>query len=105
MRFSDWERSLLTLAGVVTAWAELGGHGAPDAIDRSVVAKIFSNPPTVEVSERVPQDPSSARSALASAIGKAYAAAKAPPARWDALLASLASDEKAKAAAEGERAK
>ena len=103
MCFSDWERSLLTLAGIVSAWADLGGAGAPERLDKDVVGKLFAAPCKVQTSERVPQDPSFARSALATAVGKAYAAAKAPAARWDSLLSALSSDEKAKAAAETER--
>jgi len=103
MRFSDWERSVRTLAVVVNAWAELGGGGAADVLDKTVVARAFAAPPKVETSERVPQDPGVARATLAAAVGRAYAAAKAPDARWAALLAALASDERAKAAAEAER--
>jgi hypothetical protein len=103
MRFSDWERSLLTLAAVVSAWADVGGAAAPEALEKGVVARVFQAPPKVETSERVPQDPSLARVALATSVARAYAAAKAPDARWATLLSALAADEKARAAAEAER--
>lgn len=103
MRFSDWERSLRTLAAIVGAWADVGGAGAPDALEKGVVARVFLAAPKVETSDRVPQDPSLARTALATAVGRAYAAAKAPDAKWTALLGALAADEQAKAAATAER--
>ncbi|MFO0932698.1 MAG: hypothetical protein U1E39_08305 [Planctomycetota bacterium] len=103
MRFSDWERGVGTLAAIVGAWADVGGAGPPDALDKGVVARVFAAAPKVETSDRVPQDPGLARAALATAVGRAYAAGKAPDARWTALLAALASDEKAKAAAAAER--
>lgn len=103
MRFSDWERSVRTLARVVDGWADLGGAGSIDLLDKLVVARVFAAGPKVETSDRVPQDPGLARLELARAVARAYAAAKAPSPRWDALLASLAADAGAKAAAEGER--
>lgn len=103
MRFSDWERGTRTLAVVVDAWATLGGAGAPEALEKSVVARVFAAAPKVETSDRVPQDPGAARALLAAATGRAYAAAAAPDAAWKTLLAALASDEKARAAAAAER--
>ena len=103
MRFSDWERSLRTLAAVVGPWGDLGGAGAVDLLDKLVVARVFAAAPKVETSDRVPQDPSLARTLLAGAVAHAYAAAKAPAPKWDALLAALTSDANAKAAAEAER--
>lgn len=103
MRFSDWERSAFTLARVVSAWGDLGGAGCVDVLDKLVVARVFAAGPKVETSERVPQDPGLARAELARAVGHAYAAAKAPSAKWDALLASLSADAGARAAAEAAR--
>jgi len=103
MSFSDWERGLRTLAAVVTAWATLGGAHAPEVLDKLVVARVFAAGPKVDTSDRVPQDPGVARAELARAVAKAYAAAKAPAAAWDALLASLATDANARAAAAEER--
>ncbi|HVG94608.1 MAG TPA: hypothetical protein VND21_09180, partial [Planctomycetota bacterium] len=103
MRFSDWERSLSTLARIVGAWADLGGKGAPEALDASVVARIFAAPPRIETSDRVPQDPSRARTELAAAAGRAYQAAGAPGPRWESLLGALTTDANAKAAAAAER--
>ena len=103
MRFSDWERSVRTLAVVVEASADLGGAQPVDLLDKAVVARVFAAGPKVETSERVPQDPDLARAELARAVARAYAAAKAPAARWDALLASLPANAGSKAAAEAER--
>ena len=64
---------------------------------------MFGKPPAVETSERVPQDPSRARVALAGALGKAYAACGADDAAWTQLLDTLADDAKAKAAAAAAR--
>jgi hypothetical protein len=103
MRYSDWERSVSTLAEVVEAWAAVGGKDAVAVLEKSVVPKVFEANVKVETSDRVPQDPGRARVALAKAVAQAYAKAGAPAARWDALLAALASDPKAKAAAEAAR--
>ncbi len=103
MRFSDWERSLRTLAAVVGAWGDLGGAGSVDLLDKAVVARVFGAAPKIETSDRVPQDPSLARTLLAGAVAHAYAAAKAPGPRWDALLAALSTDANAKAAAGAEK--
>ncbi len=103
MRFSDWERGVRTLAFVVGAWADLGGSTSSDLLDKVIVTRIFAGAPKVETSDRVPQDPGLARLELARSVARAYAGAKATPRQWDALLASLASDANAKAAAEGER--
>ena len=103
MSFSDWERGLRTLSALVTAWADLGGEHAAEVLDKFVVARVFAGGPKVETSDRVPQDPSVARSELARAVAKAYAVSRAPDGAWDALLASLAGDANAKAAATEER--
>lgn len=103
MSFSDWERSVYTLARVISAWGDLGGAGSVDLLDKLVVARVFAAGPKVETSERVPQDPGLARAELARAVGHAYAVAKAPAAKWDALLVSLSADAAAKQAAESER--
>jgi len=103
MSFSDWERGLRTLTALVTAWATLGGAHAPEVLDKLVVARVFAAGPKVETSDRVPQDPSVARTGLARAVAKAYVAGKASAPAWDALLAALAADANAKAAAVEER--
>ena len=103
MAFSDWERSLGTLAAIVSAWADVGGAAAPETLEKGVVARVFQAAPKVETSDRVPQDPSVARTALATAVGRAYAEGRAAEAKWTALLAALASDERARAAAAAER--
>ncbi len=103
MSFSDWERGLRTLSALVTAWADLGGEHAAEVLDKFVVARVFAAGPKVETSDRVPQDPSVARTELARAVARAYAVSRAPAAAWDALLASLAGDANAKAAATEER--
>jgi predicted esterase len=103
MRFSDWQRSVGTLAAVVEAWAAVPGKDVVAVLDRTVVARVLAASVKVETSERVPQDPSAARTALAKAVATAYAKAKAPDARWNALLEALSSDPKARAAAESAR--
>ena len=99
MRFSDWQRGVGTLAALVAGWAAVGGKDAPAVLEKSVVARVFANTPKIETSDRVPQDPSVVRTALAQAAGAAYAAAGAPAERWAALLAALEGDPKARAAA------
>lgn len=103
MRYSDWQRSISTLGALVDAWVALGAQDAVPVLDRTVVAKVFAPALKVETSERVPQDPSAARAALAKAVGAAYAKAQAPAARWEALLAALEADPKARAAAASAR--
>jgi hypothetical protein len=103
MRFSDWQRSVGTLAAVVEAWAAVPGKDVVAVLDRTVVTRVFAASVKVETSDRVPQDPSGARTALAKAVGAAYVKAKAPDARWSALLEALSSDPKARAAAEAAR--
>ncbi len=103
MSFSDWERGVRTLAALVSAWADLGGAHAAEVLERTVVARVFAAGPKVETSDRVPQDPSLARTELARAVARAYAAEKAPAAAWDALLGSLAGDANARGAASEER--
>lgn len=103
MRFSDWQRAVGTLANVVDAWSEVPSKELVAVLDRAVVARVLAVKLKVEVSDRVPQDPSTARVALAKAVGTAYAKAKAPDARWQALLDALVVDEKAQAAAAAAR--
>ena len=103
MRYSDWQRSVTTLSELVAAWAALGAKDAVPTLEKSVVAKVFAANVKVETSERVAQDPSQARASLAKAVGAAYVKAQAPDAKWEALLAALAADPKARAAAEGAR--
>jgi hypothetical protein len=88
MRFSDWERSLGTLAAIVGAWADVGGAGAPDALEKGLVARVFLAPPKVETAPR-PQDLACARGARD--CRRPRAAGKAPVPVDRAL--ALASDE------------
>ena len=103
MRFSDWQRSLGTLAALVGAWADLGGKGAVGALEKGLVPKVLGRTTKVDTSERVPQDPSRAFQALAKAVARCYAAEKAPAAAWEALLAACGSDAGAKSAVEAAR--
>jgi dienelactone hydrolase len=103
MRFSDWQRSLTTLAALVGAWADLGGRGAAGALEKGLVPKVLGRTTKVDTSERVPQDPSRAFQALAKAVARCYAAEKAPAAAWEALLAACAGNAPAKAAVEAAR--
>jgi len=70
--FSDWERSVPTLTALVDAWASLPGRGDPAALDGTVVKRVLARHDEVETSERVPQDPAAARTALVRAVTKAY---------------------------------
>ena len=72
MRFSDWTRSLGTLAAIVEAWGALGAKGAVAALEKGLVPKVLGRSTKVGTSERVPQDPSTAFVALALAVAKAY---------------------------------
>ena len=58
---------------------------------------------TIQTSQRVPQDPSAQRAAMARAVAQAYKRTNAPAARWEALLAALSGDAKARSAAESLR--
>jgi len=103
MRFSDWARSLGTLTVIVESWGALGAKGSLAALDKGVVPKVLGSTTKVDVSERVPQDPTAAFGALAKAVAGAYAAADAGAGPWDALLAACAGDAKAKATVEALR--
>ena len=94
---------MTTLAEIVQAWAALGAKDGVAVLEKSVVTKVFAANVKVDTSNRVPQDPSQALTALAKAVGAAYAKAQAPAARWEALLSSLAADTKAQAAAAAAR--
>jgi hypothetical protein len=99
VRISDWERTLYTLAELVAAWHALAAPGDVAALEKTVVKRVLLPQHEVETSDRVPQDPSEARTALATKVGEAFAARNASPKSWDALLAALANDEKARGAA------
>jgi dienelactone hydrolase len=103
MRFSDWQRSLGTLASLVGAWADLGGRDATTALEKGLVPKVLGRTTKVDTSERVPQDPSKAFQALAKAVARCYAAGKASAGAWDALLAACGQDGPSKAAVEAAR--
>jgi hypothetical protein len=103
MRFSDWHRSLGTLAEVVGAWSEVPSKETVSVLDRAAVARVLAVVVKVEVSDRVPQDPAPAFVTLSKAVATAYAKAKAPDARWQALLQAVATIPNAKAAVEAAR--
>ena len=71
----------------------------PTALDRIVVARVFQPQHKVQTSERVPQDPSRARVAMAQAIGEAYKRTNADGALWERLVNALANDSKAQSTA------
>lgn len=98
--FADWERSLGVLVPLVEAWATLAPPGhATSALGRHVVEAVLAPAHKVNVSDRVPQDPSLLRTALAKALRAAYTKAGAADEAWTALEASLAHDAQAQAAA------
>lgn len=100
MRFSDWRRSTAVLVDLVEAWAVLAPADAQATIlAKTVVERVLAPQHEVATSERVPQDPSRTRTALAAAVGKAYARTGAAAEAWDELLAALAKDPKARSAA------
>ena len=101
VRYSDWRRSTDVLADLVDAWAELATPEAKVSfLEKTVVARVLAPQHEVETSERVPQDPSAARTAIARAIAKAYKRTQASPDRWAKLVAALGNDAKAQAAVE-----
>ena len=102
--FSDWERSLHTLAALVESWGALSvGAGEGKAVCKTVVSRVLAPNHDVRTSKRVPQDPSLARTALASAIAQAFAKAKASEREWALLADAVASDPRAKASVESAR--
>jgi dienelactone hydrolase len=104
MRYSDWHRSSTVLAELLGAWSTLAPEDARSApLERSVVVRVLEPQHKVETSERVPQDPSQTRAAIAAALGRAYKRTNAESGPWDKLLAALGNDEKARAAAEAAR--
>jgi len=104
MRYSDWHRATTVLAELVQAWAALAPADAkPAALDKVLVTRVLQPQHKVQVSERVPQDPSRTRKAMAVALAQAYKRTKAPADRWERLLAALANDAQTKAAVEGLR--
>jgi hypothetical protein len=102
VHFSDWTRSLSTLAALVEAWGTLATDN-PSLLARTVVARVLAPQHKVQTSDRVPQDPSEARTALARAVGTAFRLRKATDDQWSALLDALSNDAKARAAAEAAR--
>ncbi len=104
MRYSDWRRSINTLAALVRAFADLAtSESAVKRLEKNVVARVFEAKTQVETSSRVPQDPNAARKRLAAAVGAAYAVAGANDDAWARLAASLDNDPSAQAAAQSER--
>ncbi len=100
MRYSDWRRSTNVLAELVSAWAELAPADAkPGVLEKVLVQRVLQPQHKVETSQRVPQDPSATRTAMAVAIAQAYKRTNAPAARWTKLLEALANDAKALSAA------
>lgn len=104
MHFSDWKRSITTLAALVEAWAGLATPDAEvDDLAGVCLDTVFGEAVEVRTSERVPQDPSAMRVALAGALGKAYKAADADDASWQRLLAALEAWPRSMRAAEAAR--
>ncbi len=101
MRYSDWRRSTNVLAELVAAWSDLATPDAkPALLEKVLVQRVLAPQHQVQTSRRVPQDPSSLRTALAQAIAKAYKRTQASEERWTNLLAAVANDAKAAAAVE-----
>ena len=99
MRFSDWQRSTSVLADLLEAWATLATPASKaKVLERIVVERVLARQHEVATSERVPQDPSRTRVAMAEAIAKAYKQTAASDAAWEALLAALGNDPKAQSA-------
>jgi dienelactone hydrolase len=101
--FSDWERIVPTLADLVSAWGTVDAGGSAADLDATVVRRVLAAGVTIQTSERVPQDPSVARAALAQAVARAYARWTAGDDLWEHLLAAVSTDERARKAATGER--
>jgi hypothetical protein len=103
MRFSDWDRGAPLLAALVEAWGALDASGDAATLERLVVRGPLDPTLQVETSERVPQDPSVGRAALAGAVAACYARWGADAARFDRLAEAVASDSRAKAAVAAKR--
>ncbi len=104
MHFSDWRRSINTLAAVVDAWGVLATPEADVADLSSVcVRTVFGRSIDVRTSDRVPQNPDQMRNALAKALGTAYRAAGADAAAWDGLLEAMEAYPAARSAAASQR--
>ncbi len=104
MRYSDWRRSANVLVALAEAWVALApADRKADALDKTIVARVLAPQDTIQTSQRVPQDPSAQRAALARAVAQAYKRTNAPAGRWEALLKALSNDAKARSAAESLR--
>ena len=102
--FSDWERSLNTLAALCASWGTLAADlGNAKALCKTVVARVLKPNHAVRTSERVPQDPSRARTALVDAVAKSFARAKASDKEWEQLARAVADHARATAAVERAR--
>ncbi len=100
MRYSDWRRSSNVRAALADAWAALASaESDAKALERTIVERVLAPQHEIQTSSRVPQDPSTARAAMAVAVAKAYKRTNAAPARWEKLLAALANDPRARSAA------
>ncbi|MHC5009698.1 MAG: hypothetical protein ACYTG6_01975 [Planctomycetota bacterium] len=103
MRFSDWERIVPTLASIVASWAATPVQGDASDLDRTVVRRLLAAGHLVSTSERVPQDPSVARAALAGAVATAYAAWGADDDAWERLQDAVKDDDRARRAVAARR--
>jgi len=100
MRYSDWHRVSTVLADLTEAWAALAPTDAsPGVLEKAVVRRVLAPQHKVQTSKRVPQDPSTTRTAIARAVAQGYKRTNASGAHWSALFAALANDERARAAA------
>ena len=101
MDFADWERSLGVLVPLVTTWGALAESGrSPSPLCKHVVDGVLAMGHDVRTSDRVPQDPSVLRVALAKALAAAYAKVGAGDDVKARLVEVLAADPKAQAAAQ-----
>jgi dienelactone hydrolase len=103
IRYEDWARVVPTLAELVDAWGRLPGKGDARALERAVVARVLEPAHDVETSQRIPQDPSRSRAALAGAVARAFAAWDADELLRERLRESVKADPKAVAAVDAAR--
>ncbi len=99
LSYSDWRRATHVLVALVRAWADLADPASSTTVlEKVLVQRVLAPQHQIETSSRVPQDPSSARMALAQAVARAYKHTSASAEPWARLRAALANDAKAEAA-------
>jgi hypothetical protein len=98
MAFSDWQRTLPTLAAIVRTWTEGAAEGDVAVLDATVVRRVLAPDVAVQTSERVPQDAMRALVDLTQAVARAYAKWGADDSVVERLREAVKAHPKARAA-------